>query len=73
MDSSRDGQSASRNELMPRSERARFIDLVKLRGVVDGSRRSMFGSDLVIVGHGIVVRHTTLHASYRWRSITINV
>jgi hypothetical protein len=25
---------------MPRSERARLIDLVKFRGVVEGSRRS---------------------------------
>lgn len=29
---------------MPRSERARLIDLVKLRGVVEGSLRSVYGS-----------------------------
>ncbi len=28
-------------ELMPRSDRARLIDFVKLRGVVEGSRRSV--------------------------------
>lgn len=27
-------------ELIPRSDKARLIDFVKLRGVVDGSRRS---------------------------------
>ena len=30
-------------ELMPRSERARLIDLVKFKGVVEGSRRSGIG------------------------------
>ena len=28
-------------ELIPRSERARLMDLVKFKGVVDGSRRSL--------------------------------
>ena len=28
---------------MPRSERARFMDLVKFNGVVEGSRRSIVG------------------------------
>ena len=27
-------------ELMPRSDRARLIDFVKFKGVVDGSRKS---------------------------------
>ena len=30
-------------ELMPRSDRARLIDLVKFKGVVDGSRKSGAG------------------------------
>lgn len=30
-------------ELIPRSDKARLIDFVKLRGVVDGSRRSNMG------------------------------
>lgn len=34
------GESDLRKALMPRSERAKLIDLVKLSGVVDGSRRS---------------------------------
>jgi len=38
--SSRPGHCASLRELIPRSDRARFIDLVKLSGVVVGSRRS---------------------------------
>lgn len=38
--SSRPGHCASRSELMPRSDNARLIDLVKLSGVVLGSRRS---------------------------------
>ena len=29
-----------RMELMPRSDRARLIDFVKFKGVVDGSRKS---------------------------------
>lgn len=32
--------------LIPRSERARLIDLVKLRGVVEGSRRSGHSQDI---------------------------
>lgn len=32
-------------ELMPRSERARLIDFVKFKGVVDGSRRSRTGPE----------------------------
>ena len=32
--------------LIPRSERARLIDLVKLRGVVEGSRRSIHSQDI---------------------------
>ncbi len=34
------GRFAFLIEFMPRSDKARLMDLVKLRGVVDGSRRS---------------------------------
>ena len=40
IESRRPGHSTFLRELMPRSDKARFMDLVKFRGVVDGSRRS---------------------------------
>ena len=45
IDSIRPGHLASLIELIPRSERARLMDLVKFRGVVDGSRRSRVGGE----------------------------
>lgn len=42
--SSRPSQLDSLKELMPRSDRAKLMDLVKLRGVVEGSRRSNHNS-----------------------------
>lgn len=38
----RPGAFAFVMELIPRSERARLMDLVKFKGIVDGSRRSVF-------------------------------
>lgn len=40
MESSNLGDSEPRRALIPRSESAKLIDFVKLRGVVDSSRRS---------------------------------